>query len=308
MKIAIGLVFMINLAINLPLLAEDGAWYPSAHGSGDTLGAANFLSPENVRKASELIKTGKVYSLAIPTGKNYPSYAHRTFGLHVVREGIKPIGENNIIGNDDYLATWVGIGTHIDGLGHIGIGSKYYNGIDDQDLYSVTGLKKLSVSEVPPLVGRAVLLDVAGYYGVDVVPGDTAINEKEIRAMLERQKVTLRQGDIVLLYTGWMANLNSGAYFQKMPGIGMSGARFLAKQGIVAVGSDTAGVEVVPAEQPGHIFPVHQELLTRNGVYLIENLNTKALAEDRVYEAFFVASIPVIEGAVQAILHPIAIH
>ena len=75
---------------------------------------------------------------------------------------------------------WVGIGSQLDGLGHIGVDHVYYNGNKLADFADPTGLKKLGVEKVPPMVTRGVLLDMAAYYNTDVVKEGTAFNVKEI--------------------------------------------------------------------------------------------------------------------------------
>ena len=48
-------------------------------------------------------------------------------------------------------------------------------------------------------------------------------------------------------------------------------------------------------------------MLAKNGIFLLENMNTAALAKDKVYEFLFVLGQPLITGAVQAIINPVAI-
>ena len=55
------------------------------------------------------------------------------------------------------------------------------------------------------------------------------------------------------------------------------------------------------------IAPVHQELLTKNGVYILEHMDTRALWKDKVDEFLFVLGIPKLRGTVQGIVNPIAI-
>ena len=55
------------------------------------------------------------------------------------------------------------------------------------------------------------------------------------------------------------------------------------------------------------MFPVHPELLAKNGVYILENMNTHELAADKAWEFMFVLGQPKVEGAVQAVINPVAI-
>ena len=91
------------------------------------------------------------------------------------------------------------------------------------------------------------------------------------------------------------------------PGLGVEGAQFLAELGVIAVGSDNWGLEVVPFERGTEVFPVHQVLLQQNGVYILENVRTDELAADGVHEFMFVLGVPKLVGSVQAVITPVAI-
>ena len=88
----------------------------------------------------------------------------------------------------------------------------------------------------------------------------------------------------------------------------MGGARYLAQLSVVAVGADNWALEVIPAEKDGEVFPVHPELLAKNGVYVLENMDSRELARDGVTEFLFVLGQPRFEGAVQAVINPVAIY
>ena len=262
--------------------AED--WYPSEFGAEDTLGAVNRMSPAAVVEAAKLVKTGKTYALDIETGPDTPAYGPRTYQMTILQleDGTgTPWGGNKLTSNDDLMTTWLGIGSQIDGLGHVGIDHRYYNGIHAKEFTKVTGLTKFSISDVPPIVTRGVLLDIARLKGKDRLDAGMAINQPEIEAAAKAQGVEIRTGDVVLFHTGWL--------------------------NVVAVGADTYGVEAVPFETEGHVFPVHQELITKKGIYLLENMDTRALAKDEGWEFLFVLGQPRFVGAVQAVINPVAI-
>ena len=76
---------------------------------------------------------------------------------------------------------------------------------------------------------------------------------------------------------------------------------------MVAVGADTPALEVIPFENPDRSFAVHQTLLAKEGVYILESMNTAELAADGVKEFLFVLGQPKFKGAVQVVINPIAI-
>jgi hypothetical protein len=75
----------------------------------------------------------------------------------------------------------------------------------------------------------------------------------------------------------------------------------------VAVGADTWGLEAVPFEEGVGVFEIHQILLARNGIYILENMDTRALAADGVDEFMFVLGHARLRGAVQMMINPVAI-
>ena len=55
------------------------------------------------------------------------------------------------------------------------------------------------------------------------------------------------------------------------------------------------------------VFEVHQILLAKNGTYILENMNTAPLAQDKAYEFMFVLGQNKYKGAVQSMINPVAI-
>jgi kynurenine formamidase len=304
------------LCCSVALLGSVGAanaqdWTKSKWGPDDEIGAANYMKPELVLKAAQLVKTGKTYALGIPVDTKTPAYPPRTFKITIVQPGQagnSGLGPNKATYNDDIIDTWVGIGTQLDGLGHLGVDHVYYNGNKLADFADPTGLKKLGIEKVPPMVARGVLLDMAAYYNTDVVKEGTAFNVKEIEEVAKKQGVEIRQGDIVVFHTGWLSLIGKDdkRYSAGEPGLGVEGAKYLTGKGVVAVGADTWGVEVLPFEGKT-VFEVHQILLAMNGTYILENLDTAELAKDKGYEFLFVLGQPRWRGGVQSMINPVAI-
>ena len=310
MRLSIALAALTAAFTATLTQAED--WYPSEFGPDDTLGAVNRMTPAAVIEAARLVKTGKTYALGVETGPDTPAYPPRKYQMTILQleDGTgTPWGDNKLTSNDDLMTTWLGIGSQIDGLGHVGINHVYYNGIHAKDFTKVTGLTTFSISDIPPIVARGVLLDIARLKGKKILDEGTAINRAEIEDAAKAQGIDLRKGDVVLFHTGWqnVAEEDAARFMKGEPGVGIEGARYLAEIGVIAVGADTFGVEVIPFETEGQVFPVHQELITKKGIYLLENMDTRALAKDEGWEFLFVLGQPRFVGAVQAVINPVAI-
>ena len=311
-KILTGLFAACALACSAGASAQ-ASWYPSKWGANDEIGAANYLNAAVALQASKLVKTGKVYSLGITVSTTTPAYPPRTCSIYIVQPGqtgsADGLGPTHTTYNDDILNCWTGIGTQLDGLGHIGVGDRYYNGLKWGEFATIGGLKKLGADTVPPMVTRGVMLDMAAHYGVDVVKEGTAFNRAEIDAVAKKQGIEIRQGDVVIFHTGWLSLIDKDAkrYASVEPGLGREGARYLVSKGVVAVGADNWAVEAIPFEQGAGVFEVHQILLPMSGTYILENINTAELAKDKAYEFLFVLGQNKYQGSVQSMINPIAI-
>jgi len=284
----------------------------SRFGEGDELGALNYLSAENVVAAARLIKKGRCYSLAVVTDQSTPAYGNRKYDIHVMEPALyagATWGKSKSNAIDEFIIAWPGTGTHLDGLGHVGIDHTFYDGQTGHDVYDFSGLKRFGTHTLPPIVGRGVMLDVAALKGVDMLAGGTVITPEDLQRAAERQAVTLRRGDVALIRTGWIRLMKSDPkrYLESSPGIGKAAAHYLADVGVVVIGADQGSTEVFPSEDPDEFAPVHQINLAINGVYNLQNAYLESLSEDKVYEFFFALGLPRFFGASQMTANPIAI-
>lgn len=286
---------------------------PSKWGPNDEIGAANYITPERVTEAAKLVKTGKTYSLGIVVDSKTPAYPPRSCSVAIVQPGqvgsAQGLGHTHTTYNDDILNCWVGIGTQLDGLGHIGVGDVYYNGNKWADFAAFDGLKKLGVEKIPPIVARGVVLDMTAHFKANPVPEGTAFNKAEIDAAAAAQGVTIKEGDVVLFHTGWVKLIgkDDARYSKGEPGLGREGAKYLVSKGVTAIGADTWALEVIPFEKDAGVFEVHQILLPHSGTYILENVDTSALVADKGWEFLFVLGHSKYRGAVQSMINPIAI-
>jgi kynurenine formamidase len=307
--LAIGLSF--SSAISAQNLES---CHKSKFGANDQIGALNHIKPADVLNAAKLVKRGKAIRMGIETNSKTPAFPPRTFSITVLTPGQEyggSLGDTKTNYHDDIIAGWVGIGSQLDGLGHIGIDGVYYNCLKGRDVVSAAGLKKLGIENVPAIAARAVILDMVGLTGKDPVPEGTAFNKKEIDAALQKQgNMKINKGDVVIFYTGWtkLIGKDDKRYGSVEPGLGIEGAQYRASLNVSMVGADTWGMEVVPFEDPKKIFHVHQILLPMNGIYILENVNAEEAVKDKVYEGLFTLGPSRITGAVQAIINPILLY
>jgi kynurenine formamidase len=299
------------------LLFSQGAPEPPRPGSSkwgptDQRGAANLLTAEKVLEAVRLVKTGKVYHLGRLYEEGFVGVGrqHRNF-VNRLRPPEGPFGTNKLVAlEEDVYATLGQVGTQLDGLGHVGIGDVFYNGIDRKDIQTYNGLTKLGIENVGAFVTPGVLLDIAALKGVQQLEKSYEITVDDLKEAIAKEKVTIRPGDVVLINTGWGSLWSDqDKYTMYEPGIGIPAAQWLVEQQICMVGADNYGGEVhrMYSESPHPTWPVHQILMTLNGVYNLENIDTSEIARDRVYRFAFIYAPLRLKGFTGSPGDPIAI-
>lgn len=305
-----------TLATGAIAASHAGDWTKSPFGADDQAGRSNLMTPAKALEAAALMKTGNVVSLGRTYEAGMPLFGARAFALRGTG-GLAggPLAKNGVIWNDDFLATEIGqVGTQFDGLSHIGIHeggkNKFYNGIESGEMNGSYGMNKLGMEHVKPFFTRGILVDMVGLLGRNMEVGEE-ISAQHIKDALAKQGTAMPgEGDVVVFHTGhgdlWMvdnAKFNSGC-----PGIGLEAAAMLVEAGVAVVGSDTWPVEVVPNPDPNLAFPVHQEFLPKNGIFIHENLASERLAEAGVYEFAYIFSPVPIKGATGSPGAPLAVY
>lgn len=312
MRVAL-VVIMLVASISASAQAQKPCPTASKFGPDDQIGNMRYVTEAKTLAAAKLVTKGKSYRLGIETNKDTPAYPPRTWAITVVQPGQNAgstIGPTRTTYNDDIITGWAGVGSQLDGLGHIGIDNLYFNCNKAADFALTDGLRKLGVEHVPPVATRGVLLDMAGYFKTDIVKEGTAFNRAEIEGAMKRQGIkAIEKGDVVLFYTGWLTLLgkDNKRFGSAAPGVGRDGAKYLASLEVAMVGSDTWSFEVIPFEQGVGIFEIHQILIPQNGIHILENINTEEMVKDQAWEFLFTLGPARITGGVQAIVNPIAI-
>lgn len=307
-----------------------GKGFGWVYGKNDELGSLNAIAhPAWVMKTMQEIRTGKVHDLGVPVDKRsykWPGHASTEIMSYRSPDGVKRQKDiAAFTGNPLQMAfhscalyTSDNVGTQIDGLGHItsGADNHWYNGYREAEWGGDFGLLKMDADTIPPIVGRAVMIDVAAFKKVDALPSNYPITVKDLEDTLAAQKVDVEPGDIVLIRTGTLrywgeAGENQAKIAQHdSAGITLKSAKWLVEQkGAVLVGSDTSGLEV--GKDPDNLTipnAVHEYLLVQQGVHIGEFVNLESLARGKVYRFAFFAATNRFRGATAGFaLRPFAI-
>jgi kynurenine formamidase len=181
---------------------------------------------------------------------------------------------------------------------------RIFGGATAREARGDRGWRQHGIETVPPIVGRCVVVDVAGRKGVGALPDGYEITVADLEAAVAAE---LRVGDVVLVRTGKIRDFYTRAdtYFDESPGIGRAAALWLHEQGMAVLGTDTAGTEPMPFADPARTL--HRAMLVEHGVHLIENVFLDDLAADGVADALFVCLPLKLTGATGSWVRPIAI-
>jgi kynurenine formamidase len=300
--------------------AATDRWWPSRYGPDDQAGALNEITPEGVLRAVGLVRRGRVYDLAHVLHQDIPAFPGRTFrqylttNAHQVNRrrpyaGTAGLGRNNVNWIVEQLVGTQQMGTHLDGLNHLQVGDRTYNGHRLADIVEDYGTNRLGIDTLPQIVTRGLLLDVAAVRGTGRLGPGEVVTPADAEAALTAAGLTLRPGDAVFFHTGWgqLWGVDNAAYAAGEPGPGVALGRWLAEHRVALAGCDTWSFGPYPPEDPAEPFVVPQTLNTHHGIVVAENLRLEELARDHIAEFLLVISHAKLRGATGAWVAPLAI-
>jgi len=282
---------------------------PSKWGAGDERGAGNHMKPQSVLNAVKLIKTGEVIELGHVLSGSMPFSGPRRFDLHTKRTFMNP-QSNNRGSNEETVISEIGqVGTQFDGFAHQTHGNSLYNCFKVDETATRSGFTKLGIQNVGALFTRGVLIDVAGFKGVEMLGDSYEITVEDLEGALKKQNLTIGAGDAVIIHTGWgkLWGKDNARFAKTCPGIGVKAAQWLIAKDPMLLGSDNWPVEVSPNPDPQISLPIHQIALVVNGVHLLENLKLDELAAKQVYEFALILQPLKMQGATGSTVAPIAV-
>ena len=298
----------------------DDVWWPSRYGADDEAGALNEVTPTTVARAATLVRQGRIYDLSHVLDERVPAFPGRSFrqflttSAHQLNRrapgaGACGLGRNSVNWIVEQISATSQMGTHVDGLNHLQIGDRAYNGHRVDDLVEEHGTNRLGIETLPQVVTRGLLLDIAGVREAERLPRGDVVTPDDAEAALERLGLTVEPGDAVLFHTGWGGwwGVDNAAYVDGEPGPGLDLAEWLVERRAAMTGCDTWSYGPVPPEDPDEPFVVPQTLNVKHGVVVLENLRLAELAGDGVGAFMLVVSHPRLRGATGAWVAPLAV-
>jgi kynurenine formamidase len=315
----------------LTLLAGIAAWMSHAAagetvgtspwGPDDEIGRLNLMTPASQQAVLSRISGGASYDLSVEYFIGMPSWQaagdphYRIWMTHtphgtVIDDPLKlgPAMNQHVSYTGAAVSMYTHMGTHIDALNHFGLNGEIWNGFKASEYLGDRGWKVAGAENIPPIIARGVLIDVAAAKGLDMLPDGYRISRDDLQQALKKQRTELHNGDVVLIRTGRMQQYeDSSAYMRNPPGLGMAAARFLVEEGgAMIVGADNLSFEAFPSEDEHNYVPVHSYLLAQQGTPILELVYLEELSSNKLYEFAFIAGSLKLRGSDAAPVRPIA--
>src|SRR6202043_3746656 len=114
------------------------------------------------------------------------------------------LGPNRRGSNEEMVLSEIGqVGTQFDGFAHQSHRNSHYNCFKTDEIATRSGFTKLGVENAPAFITRGVLIDVAGYKGVEMLGDNYEITVDDLQGALKKQSLALKAGDAIIINTGW---------------------------------------------------------------------------------------------------------
>jgi kynurenine formamidase len=294
-------------------VSNKGRW-----GEADELGTLNLITPEATLRGVGTVKRGESFSLAIPLDREGPQTGripnrinplHSMIGINTPFTG----DPDKTCLSDDIISMGTQAATHWDALSHGSYAGTMYNDHPSAMIRAETGAMVCGIEKVKTLVTRGVLLDLARFKGRERLEPGLVITPELLEDCLQSTGLTIESGDVLLVRTGHITNLDIGdrdAYRVPAPGFGVQSTLWFKEKNLAAVANDTIAFEVWPGEDPATLFPVHMLNLVDAGLTQGQNWQLEQLAEDcakdGVYEFLLSATPEPIVGGTGAPVNPVA--
>jgi kynurenine formamidase len=285
---------------------------------------ATITEQPNLIETLALPTRGQVVELSSGWWRGMPGhYAHPRFDVITYRT---PEGERNQRDLDfldpgvntvnygfvsELVMGTMHTGTHIDALCHVTCGEvdEWHGGGKASESLGDFGALAQDAAEFPPIISRGIMIDLPRHLAIPALPANFPVDSTLLQQCLEAQNVEVRAGDVVLLRTGLMRYWpdTEAMKVAQDAGLALDGAEWLASREVIAVGADTAALEVAPSGVEGSPQPVHLCLIKDHGILIMEWVNLELLSKAEAFEFLFIGLPLTIRGATGSMLRPVAV-
>ena len=289
-------------------LTTDNNW--GRRGKDDQMGAMNFLTPDKVIQAANLVTSGRRISLSRPLPTT-PAANNPTPAQHFMMKSPRSNGSG--AATDYYGVSYHGQATtHIDALCHVWDKNGMWNGRHPDEVIGFNGTSWGSIEHWKEgIITRGILLDVPKHRGTKYVTQDRPVHGTELQEIVEAEGITLSPGDAILVYSGREKyneeNATWGTNRDERPGLHTSCLKFLRDSDCCMLVWDM--MDHSPNDY-GLAWSVHAAIFAY-GIALLDNALLQPLSEacaiESRYEFFLTVNPLVVEGGTGSPVNPVAI-
>ena len=262
----------------------------------------------------EQLARARVFDLEQPRFAGMPVHpAHKPgyfYGLHRRhRDSYRPQQYGPRTGASGVLTMMEHSGTHIDALCHQAADLKFHGGVSVDDVERADGYRALGAETIRPILTRGVLLDVAGWKGVEMLPPHYGITADDLDSCARTAGLVVNACDVLIVRTGYGRCWNDEATYLSAAGVSKSGNVWAADKRVVAVGADNMAWDSMEERDPDTNMMLygHVHLLVTHGIHIIENLNLEELTAAGHREFCFVGVPLKFRGATGSPIRPLAL-
>lgn len=318
LKHTIGLVILAGSALSAavaqgpdPISSNEAAKSP--WGANDQIGALNMMSEHSVVDLLQQVDSNKIYDLSVELFVGMPtcceSFGDPSYQIWMTHVPSRT-DEGFLSHSSEAVSMNTHTGTHIDTLSHFGLHGKIWNRVSAKEKLGPRGWRKSGAEQLPPIIARGVLLDVAEAKGMNQLSPSYAIAVADLKRAISGQELAIQSGDVVLIRTGQMRDWPDASELQlfEQAGLSLEAAHWLVdeKQAML-LGADNLGLEHFPSNNPNNFAPVHSYLLAEKGVPILEVLWLEDLAAANIDEFLFIATPLKLRGASGSPIRPLAL-
>ncbi|MFI5639644.1 cyclase family protein [Streptomyces goshikiensis] len=284
-----------------------GSWSPADRG------AWNRVTPEQVRRATALVRSGTAVPLGLPwdtragPDNDRPALHHMTDLGDV--EPPEPATYKDFIAADFHGKAV----SHLDALAHVAYRGRLYDGRTAREAVDASGARFGSVAALGPLVTKGVLLDLPAVLGVDWLEPGHPVRARDVADAERALGVTVDDGCAVLLRSGRFRRRREIGPWDvgaASAGLHVDAVPLLAERAIALLGGD-GDSDLRPSPVEGVHSPVHALAVAAMGVPLLDNLDLEALSAACAgagrYEFMIVVSPLNVPGGTGSPVNPVAI-
>ncbi len=284
-------------------------------GKDDERGALNYITERKRAQAAKLVQSGDTVSAALPLAVT-PAPDNPNPVTHLMVQAGTDAHHQALPYAGDYFAIAPhGLAnTHLDALCHVFWQNKMYNGFDAAEVGS-HGARKCPITVTRDgVISRGVLLDIPKIRKVEWLEIGDRIFPEDLDAAEKDHRVTVEEGDILLIRTGRSQRRKSkggwAPFREGLAGLDATCLKWLHERKVAVLGSDGAS-DVTPSGYQDLMLPIHVGTLVFMGVHLIDNADFDALAEAAKrhsrYEFMLTMTTLILERGTASPVNPIAI-